>query len=36
MVKMIQGMRGYETAQKLIQTLDRMTETAIQDIGRVA
>lgn len=35
MVKMIQGMRTYESAQKLIQTLDRMTETAIQDIGRV-
>lgn len=36
MVKMIQGMRGYESAQKLIQTLDRMAETAIQDVGRVA
>jgi flagellar basal-body rod protein FlgG len=36
MVKLMQGMRGYESAQKLIQTLDRMTETAIQDIGRVA
>ena len=35
MVKMIQGMRSYESAQKLIQTLDRMTETAIQDLGRV-
>lgn len=35
MVKMIQGMRTYESAQKLIQTLDRMTETAIQDVGRV-
>ena len=33
MVKMIQGMRTYESAQKLIQTLDHMTETAIQDIG---
>ena len=27
------GMRSYESAQKLIQTLDRMTETAIQDLG---
>ncbi len=35
MVKMIQGMRGYESMQKLIQTLDRMVEVAIQDVGRV-
>lgn len=35
MVKMIEGMRGYESAQKLIQTLDRMAETAIQEVGRV-
>ena len=35
MVKMIQGMRTYESAHKLMQTLDRMTETAIQDVGRV-
>jgi flagellar basal-body rod protein FlgG len=28
-------MRSYESAQKLMQTLDRMTETAIQDVGRV-
>jgi flagellar basal-body rod protein FlgG len=35
MVKMIQGMRSYESAQKLIQTLDQMTSTAIQDLGRV-
>lgn len=35
MVKMIQGMRNYETAQKLIQTLDRMAEVSIQDVGRV-
>lgn len=35
MVKMIEGMRGYESAQKLIQTLDRMAEVAIQDVGRV-
>lgn len=36
MVKMIQVMRAYETASKLIQTLDRTAETGIQDIGRVA
>jgi flagellar basal-body rod protein FlgG len=35
MVKMIQGMRNYESTQKLIQTLDRMAEAAIQDVGRV-
>ncbi|MCP9439191.1 MAG: flagellar hook basal-body protein [Nitrospira sp.] len=35
MVKLMIGMRGYESAQKLIQTLDRMAETAIQDVGRV-
>ncbi len=35
MVKMIQGMRAYESSQKLIQTLDRMAEVAIQDVGRV-
>jgi flagellar basal-body rod protein FlgG len=35
MVKMIQGMRSYESTQRLIQTLDRMAETAIQDVGRV-
>lgn len=35
MVKMIQGMRDYESTQKLIQTLDRMAEIAIQDVGRV-
>ncbi|MEO5864925.1 MAG: flagellar hook-basal body protein [Nitrospiraceae bacterium] len=35
MVKMIQGMRNYESSQKLIQTLDRMAEVAIQDVGRV-
>ncbi len=35
MVKMIQGMRSYESTQKLIQTLDHMTDTAIQDLGRV-
>ncbi len=35
MVKMIQVMRAYETASKLIQTLDRTAETGIQDIGRV-
>lgn len=36
MVKMIQGMRNYESTQKLIQTLDRMAEIAVQDVGRVA
>jgi flagellar basal-body rod protein FlgG len=36
MVKMIQVMRAYETASKMIQTLDRTAETAIQDLGRVA
>jgi flagellar basal-body rod protein FlgG len=35
MVKLMSGMRGYESAQKLIQTLDRMAETAIQEVGRV-
>lgn len=35
MVKMIQGMRSYESTQKLIQTLDHMAEIAIQDVGRV-
>lgn len=35
MVKMIQGMRSYESTQKLIQTMDHMAEVAIQDIGRV-
>jgi flagellar basal-body rod protein FlgF len=35
MVKMIQGMRNYESAQKLIQTLDHMAEVSIRDVGRV-
>ena len=35
MVKMIQGMRNYESSQKLIQTLDHMAEVSIQDVGRV-
>ncbi len=35
MVKMIQGMRNYESSQKLIQTLDHMAEVAIRDVGRV-
>ncbi len=35
MVKMIQGMRNYESTQKLIQTLDHMADVAIQDVGRV-
>lgn len=36
MVKLIQGMRTYESAQKMIQTFDRMMEMAVQDVGRVA
>lgn len=35
MVQVIEVMRSYESAQRLVQTFDRMTETAIQDIGRV-
>ncbi|MGE3152764.1 MAG: flagellar hook-basal body protein [Nitrospiraceae bacterium] len=35
MVKLIQGMRSYESAQKMIQTIDRMAELAVQDVGRV-
>jgi flagellar basal-body rod protein FlgF len=35
MVKMIQGMRNYESSQKLIQTLDHMAEVSIRDVGRV-
>ena len=35
MVKMLQGMRNYESSQKLIQTLDHMAEVSIQDVGRV-
>lgn len=35
MVKLIQGMRMYESAEKLIQTFDRMTELAVQDVGKV-
>ena len=35
MVKMIQGMRSYESTQKLIQTLDHMAEVSIRDVGRV-
>lgn len=36
MVKMIQGMRNYESSQKLIQTLDHMADISIRDVGRVA
>jgi flagellar basal-body rod protein FlgF len=32
---MIQGMRNYESSQKLIQTLDHMAEISIQSLGRV-
>lgn len=35
MVKMMQGMRNFESSQKLIQTLDHMAEISIQDVGRV-
>ena len=35
MVKMIQSTRSYESAQKLIQTLDHMAEVSIQSVGRV-
>jgi flagellar basal-body rod protein FlgG len=35
MVKMIEVMRSFEWAQKVIQTYDKMAETTIQDVGRV-
>jgi flagellar basal-body rod protein FlgF len=35
MVKMIQSTRSYESAQKLIQTLDHMADVSIQSVGRV-
>lgn len=35
MVKLIEVMRMFESAQKVIQTMDRMAEMAIQDVGRV-
>ena len=35
MVKMIQGMRNFESSQKLIWTLDHMAEISIRDVGRV-
>lgn len=35
MVKLIQGMRTYESAQKVIQSYDRMAELAVNDLGRV-
>lgn len=35
MVKMIQAMRTYESAQKVIQSFDRMAEMAVNDLGRV-
>ncbi len=35
MVKLIEGLRTYEAAQKLIQAFDRMADVAIQDVGRV-
>ncbi len=36
MVKMIEVMRLYEAAQKLLQTFDDLTATGIQEIGRSA
>ena len=35
MVKMIQSMRMYESAQKLIQAFDHMTELAVQNVGKL-
>jgi flagellar basal-body rod protein FlgG len=36
MVKLIEVMRTFESAQKLIQTMDGMTNMAIQEVGKVA
>lgn len=36
MAKLIEVMRAYEFSQKVLQTYDRVAETAIQDLGRVA
>ncbi|WP_447972092.1 flagellar hook-basal body protein [Nitrospira sp. Kam-Ns4a] len=36
MAKLIEVMRSYEFAQKVMQTYDRLAEMAIQEIGRVA
>jgi flagellar basal body rod protein FlgG len=36
MVKLIDIMRAFESAQKLIQTMDSMTSLAIQEVGKVA
>lgn len=35
MTTMIEAMRSYETAAKMIQTMDEMTKKAIDDVGRV-
>ncbi len=35
MVKMIQAMRTYESAQKVIQSFDRMADLAVNELGRV-
>jgi flagellar basal-body rod protein FlgF len=35
MVQMIEVMRNYESAQRLVQTFDHMSELAIQEVGRV-
>jgi len=34
MVRLVEVMRTYEAAQKLVLTFDKMTETSIQDLGR--
>jgi len=36
MVKLIEVMRSFESAQKLIQTMDGMMSLAIQEVGKVA
>ncbi|MFO0775911.1 MAG: flagellar hook-basal body protein [Nitrospiraceae bacterium] len=35
MVKLIQGMRTYESAQKIIQAFDKMAEQAVNELGKV-
>ncbi|MEW6542377.1 MAG: flagellar hook-basal body protein [Nitrospirota bacterium] len=36
MVNLIEVMRSYESAQKIIQTFDHMAELSIEEVGRVA
>jgi flagellar basal-body rod protein FlgG len=36
MVQLIEVMRVYESAQRMVQAFDRMTEMTIQEVGRVA